>query len=160
MKEKLQDYALIAEIVGGIAIVASLIFVGIQVRLTAEETSLNTRHMQAMVYQEMQNQIIESNRVAATDPEWIRLTRKRMSGEPLDAVDEYQYRQWHRAIFRRGNAAFIQFENGIITDAQLDTVLAPMIDVLENSEEAQTNWENRVSVTDSFRRYIDSILQN
>jgi len=31
MKEKLQEYALIAEIVGGIAIVASLLFVGLQI---------------------------------------------------------------------------------------------------------------------------------
>jgi len=32
MKEKLQEYALIAEIIGGVAIVISLIFVGLQVR--------------------------------------------------------------------------------------------------------------------------------
>ena len=31
MKEKLQEYALIAEIIGGIAIVASLLFVGVQI---------------------------------------------------------------------------------------------------------------------------------
>ena len=31
MKEKLQEYALLAEIIGGIAIVASLIFVGVQI---------------------------------------------------------------------------------------------------------------------------------
>ena len=159
MKEKLQEYALMAEIVGGIAIVASLVFVGIQVRVTAEETALNTRQMQAMVYQELQNQIIESNRLSATDSEWIRLTRKTMSGEPLDAVDRYQYRQWHRSLFRTGNAGYIQFENGIITKDQLDSILAPMISNLDNDEEAQFNWENSVRVTGSFRSYIDSILE-
>ena len=159
VKDKLQEYALIAEIVGGIAIVASLVFVGIQVRITAEETALNTRQMQAMVYQELQNQIIESNRLSATDPEYLRLTRKRMSGEQLDAVDRFQYRQWHRALFRTGNAAYIQFENGIITKGQLDSVLAPMVSNLNNNEEAQFNWENEVRVTESFRTYIDSVLE-
>ena len=159
MKEKLQEYALMAEIVGGIAIVASLVFVGIQVRVTAEETALNTRQMQAMVYQELQNQIIESNRLSATDSEWIRLTRKKMSGEPLDAVDRYQYRQWHRSLFRTGNAGYIQFENGIITKDQLDSVLAPMISNLDNDDEAQFNWENSVRVTGSFRSYVDSVLE-
>ena len=38
MKGKLQDYALIAEIIGGIAIVASLIFVGLQIQ---QSTSIN-----------------------------------------------------------------------------------------------------------------------
>ena len=32
MKEKLQEYALVAEIIGAVAIVVSLLFVGIQVR--------------------------------------------------------------------------------------------------------------------------------
>jgi len=159
VKEKLQEYALIAEIVGGIAIVASLVFVGIQVRVTAEETALNTRQMQAMVYQELQNQIIESNRLTATDPEFLRLTRKRMAGEQLDAVDRYQYRQWHRSLFRTGNAAYIQFENGIITKDQLDSVLAPMIDNLINNEEFRYNWENSVRVTESFRTYINLVLE-
>jgi hypothetical protein len=53
MREKLQEYALIAEIIGGIAIVASLIFVGFQVQQTADETALNTRQMQAMAFQDL-----------------------------------------------------------------------------------------------------------
>jgi len=38
MKEKLQEYALIAEIISGIAIVISLVFVGIQIQQGTEET--------------------------------------------------------------------------------------------------------------------------
>lgn len=36
MKEKLQKFALIAEIVGGVAIIASLIFVGVQINQNHE----------------------------------------------------------------------------------------------------------------------------
>lgn len=158
MKEKLQEYALIAEIFGGIAIVASLLFVGLQVRLTAEETAINTRQMQAMVYQELQNQIIERNLLNASDPELIRLRRKEMSGEPLDAVDRFQVRSLNRALFRTGNSAYLQFENGIITKEQLDSVLAPLIDNLDNSEEVRLSWDNEVSVTETFRNYIDSVI--
>ena len=43
MKEKLQEYALIAEIISAIAIVLSLIFVGLQVRQGSEATDANTR---------------------------------------------------------------------------------------------------------------------
>lgn len=68
MKEKLQEYVLIAEIIGGMAIVGSKIFVGLQVRQTAHETALNTRQMQPAVFQDLQNKIIELNILDATDP--------------------------------------------------------------------------------------------
>jgi mannose/fructose/N-acetylgalactosamine-specific phosphotransferase system component IID len=40
------------------------------------------------------------------------------------------------------------------------SLLAPMIDVTGKSEVAQGNWKNRANVTDSFRQYIDSALDN
>ena len=43
MKDKLQKYALIAEIVGGIAIVLSLIFVGLQISQNSEMMQAQTR---------------------------------------------------------------------------------------------------------------------
>lgn len=43
MKEKLQEYARLAEILSATAVVASLIFVGFQVKQQSEETALNTR---------------------------------------------------------------------------------------------------------------------
>jgi len=51
MKEKLQEYALVAEIIGGVAIVISLVFVGVQVSQTAEETATNTTAIRASAYQ-------------------------------------------------------------------------------------------------------------
>lgn len=57
MKEKLQEYALIAEIIGGFAIVASLIFVGLQ-------TGQNTKAVEANLRQsalEADNELIILN---------------------------------------------------------------------------------------------------
>jgi len=53
MKDNLQEYALISEIIGGIGIIASLIFVGFQVKQNAEETALNTRQMQSDAYTQL-----------------------------------------------------------------------------------------------------------
>jgi hypothetical protein len=41
LKEKLQEYALVAEIIGGIAIVCSLPFVGVQIRQSAKVSEIN-----------------------------------------------------------------------------------------------------------------------
>jgi hypothetical protein len=55
MKEKLQEYALIAEIISAIAIVLSLIFVGMQVRQGSEETAANTEALNSQVREAMLN---------------------------------------------------------------------------------------------------------
>lgn len=55
MKEKLQEYALLAEIISAIAIVLSLIFVGMQVRLGSEQTAANSRALEASVRESMLN---------------------------------------------------------------------------------------------------------
>lgn len=53
MKEKLQEYALIAEIISAICIVLSLVFVGLQVQQGAEETATNTAAIEASVRESM-----------------------------------------------------------------------------------------------------------
>lgn len=53
MKEKLQEYALIAEILSAICIVLSLIFVGLQVQQGAEETAANSEAIQSQVRESM-----------------------------------------------------------------------------------------------------------
>jgi hypothetical protein len=47
---KLEKWALVAEIVSAIAIVLSLIFVGLQVRQGASATALNTRAIEVAAY--------------------------------------------------------------------------------------------------------------
>jgi hypothetical protein len=41
VKEKLQEYALIAEIIGGIGIIASLIFVGLEIHDNSRIAEIN-----------------------------------------------------------------------------------------------------------------------
>ena len=53
MKEKLEEYSFIAQIVSAVAIVLSLIFVGMQVRMGAEETADNSAAIRAQVQQAM-----------------------------------------------------------------------------------------------------------
>ena len=53
MKEKLQQYALVAEIVSALAIVLSLIFVGLQVKQGSEQTAANTEAIRSQVRESM-----------------------------------------------------------------------------------------------------------
>ena len=78
VKEKLQEYALIAEIIGGIAIVASLVFVGMQITEGNREARAAT--IQAVLNAEMifQTQLIENADV------WEKVV---MDGDMSDRVD-------------------------------------------------------------------------
>jgi len=76
MKEKLQEYALVAEIIGGVAIVISLVFVGVQVSQTAEETATNTTAIRASACQELTTQILNINNLRAENPDIAELVFK------------------------------------------------------------------------------------
>ena len=66
LKEKLQEYALIAEIIGGIAIVCSLIFVGVQIRQNSEVSEINA-------YQELTSQITLINTLRVQNADFANL---------------------------------------------------------------------------------------
>ena len=114
--------------------------------------------MQAAVFQELQNQIAERNILNATDPELIRLSRKRLSGEQLDNVERGQVRALNRVRFRQGNSAYLQFVNGIITQEQLSLLLSPLIETLSSNEDVLFDWENSVTVSEAFRSHITSVM--
>ncbi len=80
MKEKLQEYALIAEIIGGIAIVLSLIFVGVQIQQSSNAAKAQTRTTLTQIAHEM----------IATQmtPEWADIDKAISEGKGL--TDEQQ----------------------------------------------------------------------
>ena len=70
MKRSLQEYALFAEILSAVAVVASLVFVGLQIRQESNETALNTRAIEAAAYQDLISQIGEINTLVVKDAEF------------------------------------------------------------------------------------------
>jgi len=64
IKEKLQEYALIAEIIGSLAIVASLVFVGVQVQQ-------NTNLTKANAYRETIKELADWREFVGSDSESI-----------------------------------------------------------------------------------------
>ena len=81
MKGKLQDYALVAEIIGAISIVASLLFVGVQIQQ-------NTDVQKAGTYQNVIEQIALWRHQIVSDPElhelFISFTQGKLKDEYSD----------------------------------------------------------------------------
>jgi len=125
--EELQRWALIAEIVGGLAVVMSLIFVGLEVRQTAEETALNTQSIRASAYQDLVQQLSEINSLLIENPELSRVRRIVIDGGDLDSVSDIDlFNSFARLIIRHADMAFYQFRSGLVEEARLRSMAGPL----------------------------------
>ena len=149
MKEKLQEYALIAEIVSAVAIVASLIFVGIQIQH-------NTRISQVNAYQELSTQIMNLNVVNATNTDLSELIYKALQGQKLNEIESFRMTQVIIPVIRHGDMAFLQYQQGYITKAQFDGTLGPFKAVM-NAPVFKQSWEvMKLNVNPLFVDYMES----
>lgn len=112
VKEKLQEYALIAEIVGGIAIVASLVFVGVQIQQNTNVVRGAT--LQAITQQSMDlviaglehPEIRQAFSVAQLKPDELTVDQKQALDWYFSAklrADENRYRQIELGILDQNN---------------------------------------------------------
>jgi len=81
---KLEKWALIAEILSAMAVVASLVFVGLQVRQGAEETALNTRTIQTSAYQDLTAQLGTLNTLVIDNSDFAEALSRFNQGEALE----------------------------------------------------------------------------
>ena len=158
MKEKLQEYALIAEIIGGIGIIASLIFVGVQVNQGAQETAQNTRQMQADAYQQLTTEITALNRINIEHPRIILLAVKTRDLNDLSPEDMASVSNFIIMIFRLSDLAYLQYEQEIIPEERFTSALAPLIDTVCFPAYQQV-WSgiSRHFVSE-FRNYVDGLI--
>ena len=121
---KLKKWALVAEIVGGAAVVLSLIFLGLEVRRGSEETVLNTQAMEVNAYQDLISQIMQINNAFLTSPQlaelWSRLENCREFNSEAEVV---QINRYLVSVVRHGDMAYYQYEKGLIDGSRLNSAL-------------------------------------
>lgn len=110
MKEKLRDYALLAEIVSGIAIVVTLIFLVV-------ETRENTNAIQVQTYQSLTAELNELRRATVTS-EMMPIQIKIMESgyDSLTVLEWGKQMFWAEAKWGIYESAFYARERGILGD--------------------------------------------
>ena len=156
--EKLQNWALIAEIVGGIAVVLSLIFVGLGVRQTADETALNTQSIRASAYQDLIQQISEVNALLIEIPELSRVRRVALDGGDLDSVTDIDlFNSFARLIVRHTDMAYYQYSSGLLEEDRFRSIAAPLVAEIFSNKYGLNVWNNMSSgFTEDFVNYANS----
>ena len=120
---KLQRRALTAEIIGGAAIVISLLFVGYEVRQSTKEAALNRKALEVAAHQSLMESIASLNDPMIRDPELVKIWEKSKRSEPLTDLERARLAFILNTTLRHGDMAYFQFRNGMISEETLRSVL-------------------------------------
>ena len=145
---KLEKWALIAEIIGAIAIVVSLIFVGLQIRQGTEETALNTKAIQASIRQSILHEDLEGLYLYMDYP----FLNKRSDIEP---DEEVQIKAQIIAFIRMREVLWLQYKDGLLDEETWLSYRQPLTNVVFQSQIGRDVWSGD-SYSPAFREYIDA----
>ena len=161
MKDKLQEYALLAEIFSALAVVASLIFVGFQIQQQSKETALNTRAIETAAYQDLIEQIGLINTLVIENGEFAKIRLAGLTGiEFENPEDSGRFDSYVNLVVRHGDLAHRQFKNGLINDGDLKSVLTPLIFMLSRPR-FRTRWEGLIpGLNPEYVEYVKRSFEN
>lgn len=147
VKAKLQEYALIADIIGGIAIVASLIFVGVQLQQNTIATQGNTR-----------NELIAADLTVLLSPNAAKIAVNMRSPEPITDEEVLEVLIYLTAVLRVREFVWLQYRSGLI-DVETWRAYLSGITVNFNNPRARMFWDlSKTQFDPEFVAEVDKIL--
>ena len=159
MSSRTHPFRLLAEIASAIAVVVSLVFVGLEVRETARQTELNTEALRLAAYQDLISQISDFN-MALLDPEvasvYLRASDPQSDWASMNSIERSQADRILYLLVRHADMAFYQVEQGLLSEDRLNSAVRPFTADLD-SPIYRDFWErSKQHFVPSFQAYIDS----
>ena len=146
----------VLEIITAIAVVISLIFVGFEIRNSSEQMELNTQATRISVYQDLIGRIVELNKLTIENT-WhfdSIVNKPSLTDKDVSKVNAYIW-----ILFRHGDMAYFQYENGAISKERLRSSLMPLIDRLKIPY-IQNRWTKSKTVfVHSYQTFIDNEIK-
>ena len=146
----IESMANYADVIGGIAVIVSLIYVGIQIRRSTK-SSLSQANQSA--HESLANVSLE----VAKDPDLSSLTRKGVIAfEKLTEEEQFRFVLLMTTIFRRFENIFYQYEKGFLEKELWEGYKQSMLLYFYTSG-GQAFWNVRSAhFSGLFREYLDS----
>ena len=152
MKQKLQEYALLAEIIGGIAIVTSLIFVGIQINQNHEMMRAQTRNDISMALTPVLSNLTNNQDLAD-------LLFAANDGKQLSDAEMYRVYSHTELIFRYWENAHYQYRQNLYDESEFSRHRDTMKFVIaDNPFFVKFVCESRNKYSEPFMEMIDDLL--
>ena len=145
----------IAEVIGFIAIIASLVFVGIETRNSTRQSELNTQALEIAAYQALMSNIDEINMLSLESPSAFE-TMSKVWGENVSDPEQFQLDRALFILFRHGDLAYFMYERGAIDEERLRSALAPLPIYTDVGREF---WERaKGAFTENYRNHVDKLI--
>ena len=148
--------------VSAVAVVLSLVFVGLEVRETSQQTALNTEALQVAAYQDLIGQIAGFNQLlldAEVATVYERLQDPEAIWSDFSVVDRRRARSLLFLLFRHADMAYYQYERGMLPAVRLDSALAPLLD--DTPTIYLSFWRDvKQNFVPEFRNYLDEKFSN
>ena len=139
------------EIAGGVALIASLVLLAIQIRQ-------NTDAVSAQAASDLSHQVNESNLAVASNPEFAELFVRLRANNPgsLSATDLLRVEFFLRSYFNRMGTAYTYYQKGIFREVDYEAWLPNACDLLKREEIARIWADLRPSQDPEFVRDVES----
>ena len=143
--------------IGFLAIIASLIFVGIETRNSTQQAVLTTQAMEIAAYQELMDNIAELNAHVVQDEEVAAFLYKAYAtSEELTRLEEFRLSRNLFQRFRHGDIAYFQYERGVIDESRLRSSLNVL---MLGHPRVQAFWSDaKGSFVEPYQEYVDQLI--
>lgn len=141
----------VIEIISAIAVVLSLIFVAFEIRNSSEQVEQNTQALQVAAYQDLIGRIVELNAIGIEEGTTI---ESLVAIENPTEAEVSKLNSFLWILFRHGDMAYFQYEQGAISEERLQSAMAPVLGRLSLPRVA-ARWEEIEPVfVPSYRAYM------
>jgi hypothetical protein len=159
----LKKWALLAEVLGGIAVVISLIFVGLQVQQSNEQAALNTDALRLTAYAQLVDGISDFNIQTLQNAE-LRAVRNRLEAgaqiDELDPDEQQIIKAFLYLAYRNGDLAYMQYSQNIIDEERLLSGMGLLADYLAYPT-VRKHWNRaKDGFVRDYRNYIDQLVED
>ncbi len=150
----------IAETLGAVGVIASLVYLATQIRHGQEQMSQNTRALQAGTYLEWQSHVDDSINRHIGNPENRRAIRLGMADyRQLGEDDEYLFRFWITSILHTYANALYQHRVGLFEDDRWQEQLLGLSAMLRAPGVVQWwNADGKLTFGSEFVALVEEIL--
>ena len=146
-----EAWAAIGQLIGAVGVIASLVFVGIQVRQSV-------RAAKATAFQELVSSIIAVNMTHIENPEILEIIDRAGKGVALGASEHQLYVTLVLSAVRLAQSAHYQTQLGLLDESKLESIVYNLVRHLK-TETGKAVWSELGRRSDAqFREYIASLL--
>jgi len=123
----------IAESLGAVGVIASLVYLATQIRQSREQMGQNTRALRAGTYQQYSDGMHAKVNGPLVAPGMARIISSGMAGfDRLDDEDAFQFTFWIDGVMRGLDNAYYQCRMGMLDDERWEIHRADVIELFEN----------------------------